>query len=150
MASDIVTSSEDPRIEVLPESRVIEFNHLERPTLRQQFVAKEHTHVVSRNSTGPAQEWPNGPNIDWVPSFVNYMERSLRRQKNQVLCKFLPQGFPSVVSYPMVWSGNNLSQSQYVQTLSPKDVKEIEDGLNHFKGMTTCITFYDGIEIQLT
>lgn len=77
------------------------------------------------------------PNIDWVPSFQTYLERTQRRQREERLQTNLPQGFPQQVQSRMVWAPTDITTEEIVQTLAPADIEEIEEALVCFKGAHT-------------
>ncbi|RMZ86330.1 hypothetical protein DV736_g6445, partial [Chaetothyriales sp. CBS 134916] len=73
--------------------------------------------------------------IDWVPSFEQYMQRVSRRLKQGIPNIGLPSSFPISVNSPACWSGDTLKAAEIVRTLSQKHIKEIESALAHLKGL---------------
>lgn len=49
----------------------------------------------------------------------------------------LPKDFPSVLSSPLAWTGQQFAhQSDYIHHLDPDEIREIDAALKHFKGET--------------
>lgn len=76
------------------------------------------------------------PNIDWVPSFENYMARVDRLSKSNARTTTLPPGFPERIEAPRTWAGHEFSEEKsYIYELSEAEVNEIEEALGYFKGL---------------
>lgn len=76
------------------------------------------------------------PDIQYHPSYDNYIERRARRlAENPDLPNApLPRGFPNRVDGPIVWGGKDWkSEDQWVYRLSAAELKEIDDALQQFK-----------------
>lgn len=78
-----------------------------------------------------------GPDIDWVPSFKNYMARVDRLSKSQhARTTTLPSGFPTNIKAHRAWVGHDFAEKKsYIYVLSNTEVNEIEEALVHFKGL---------------
>jgi hypothetical protein len=76
-----------------------------------------------------------GANIDWVPSLTNYRERVARRLKEGIPGAALPSGFPKRVSGPACWSAADINPIELIRTLSNDHIVEMENALDHFKGL---------------
>lgn len=78
-----------------------------------------------------------GPDIDWVPSFKNYMARVDRLSKSQhARTTTLPPGFPKKIKAHRAWVGHDFAEEKsYIYVLSETEVNEIEEALGHFKGL---------------
>ncbi|KAJ3510436.1 hypothetical protein NLJ89_g4677 [Agrocybe chaxingu] len=78
------------------------------------------------------------PDIEYHPNFDKYLQRTARRlAENPDLPNTpLPPGFPARVDGPIVWEGKDwVSEKQWVYVLNEAELKEIDDGLVHFKGL---------------
>ena len=71
------------------------------------------------------------PDIDWVPSEINYEARRAERQASD-LTGSLPERYPPRIHNPLVWSGQSMSASSYIKNLSPENLVEIENALSAF------------------
>lgn len=81
------------------------------------------------------------PNIDWVPSFENYMARVDRLSKSHARTTTLPPGFPERIEAPRTWTGHEISEEKsYIYVLSEDEVNEIEEALGYFKGLAFYIS----------
>jgi hypothetical protein len=76
-----------------------------------------------------------GPDIQWHPSYETYLNRvsalascCLKRPLT------LPDGYPSQIETPWVWSGPDLDEQSYILHLKKEDIREIEQALSFFKG----------------
>jgi hypothetical protein len=78
------------------------------------------------------------PDIQYHPSYEKFLQRRARRlAENPDLPNVsLPKGFPKQVEGPIVWEGEDWeSEDQWVYQLSVAELKEIDDALEHFKGL---------------
>lgn len=76
------------------------------------------------------------PNIDWIPSFENYMARVDRLSKSHARTTTLPPGFPERIEAPRTWTGHDFPEEKtYIYVLSEAEVNEIEEALGYFKGL---------------
>ncbi|CAA7265330.1 unnamed protein product [Cyclocybe aegerita] len=78
------------------------------------------------------------PDIEYHPNYDKYLQRTARRlAENPDLPNTpLPPGFPARVDGPIVWEGKDwTSEKQWVYVLSEEELKEIDGGLAHFKGL---------------
>ena len=75
-----------------------------------------------------------GPNIEWLPSYETYMDRVERLGARHVSkLSNLPGGYPNTIQGPRNWTGSEFKdKSKYIITLSEKDVREVEQALQHF------------------
>ncbi|KAL0576214.1 hypothetical protein V5O48_005781 [Marasmius crinis-equi] len=81
---------------------------------------------------------PTQPDISYHPDEKKFRERTARRlAENPSLPETpLPPGYPKKVESPIVWEGKDwTSEDQWVYRLSPEELKEIDEGLAHFKGL---------------
>lgn len=74
------------------------------------------------------------PEIDWVPSFQAYLDRTERRMKAGDLQTELPENFPRAVRHQMSWSGTDEIPPDFLWQLKADEIVEIEAALRHFKG----------------
>ncbi|EAU89841.2 taurine catabolism dioxygenase TauD [Coprinopsis cinerea okayama7 len=77
------------------------------------------------------------PDIGYHPDEAKWKERTARRLSEDPSLPNtpLPDGFPSQVLGPIVWEGKDWEcEDQWVYTLSEEQLREIDFGLNHFKG----------------
>lgn len=81
----------------------------------------------------PAEE---DPAKTWNPDPRAYYRRKVQQQAVASVPVPLPQGFPEAVDgkCSLVWSGQELTENEYVSQLRPEDINEIEAALKHFKG----------------
>lgn len=83
---------------------------------------------------------PQQPDIDWQPNYSKYCER-VQRNKLKRRCITngeLPFGFPREIhSSPLVWSGSELREDEYIFNLTQIEIREAETALKAFKG-TIC------------
>jgi hypothetical protein len=69
----------------------------------------------------------------WLPDPVEYRARACRR-RFKVGSVALPAGFPAQITSPLVWSGTDLSEDEYLMQLSTENIIELEQALAYFKG----------------
>jgi hypothetical protein len=77
------------------------------------------------------------PDIQWVPSFQTYTER-VERLNHMCLERSttVPNGWPTKLDAPRVWSGSDFKdQEKYITKLDKDDILEIESALKYYKGM---------------
>jgi hypothetical protein len=75
----------------------------------------------------------NGPDIEWNPCYQTYIDRVQHLSKlNADRPLSVPEGYPSRVDAPWVWSGSSFDD-EYIVPLSRDDIVEIEKALQHFK-----------------
>ncbi|KAI0308629.1 hypothetical protein OF83DRAFT_1180571 [Amylostereum chailletii] len=78
------------------------------------------------------------PDITYHPDHNKYLARTARRlQEDPTLPQQpLPAGFPEKVEGPIVWEGSDWTdEKQWVYVLSNVELKEIKDGVEHFKSL---------------
>lgn len=91
---------------------------------------------------------PVQPDIGYHPDVEKYLARSKRRlAENPDLPNVaLPPGFPQRVGGPIVWKGADWrGEEQWVYRLDGSELKEIDDALQHFKGVpvrSLCAKYY--------
>lgn len=81
---------------------------------------------------------PKQPDIEYHPDEVKYRARVARLLAGNPdrANVSLPDGFPKQVIGPIVWEGKDwTSEDQWVYQLSPAELEEIDDALNHFKSL---------------
>ncbi|KAF8541099.1 hypothetical protein BDD12DRAFT_986806 [Trichophaea hybrida] len=67
-----------------------------------------------------------------------YYSRRLKKPRTCTSDAPLPQGFPAQIepaTTPLVWSGQDLTEGEYLRHLSAQDIAEIEGALEHFKSL---------------
>lgn len=107
------------------------------PVIAQQEESINPREIPTVTSVGLSDtKRDGGPDIDWVPSFENFMARVGRLSKTQhVRTMALPPGFPERIEAPRAWAGQEFSEKSYIYVLSEAEVKEIEEALDYFKGL---------------
>lgn len=108
------------------------------PVMAQQEESINPREITTVTSVGLSDtKRDGGPDIDWVPSFENFMARVGRLSKTQhVRTMALPPGFPERIEAPRAWAGQEFSEEKsYIYVLSEAEVKEIEEALDYFKGL---------------
>ncbi|KAK6354876.1 hypothetical protein TWF696_004007 [Orbilia brochopaga] len=78
------------------------------------------------------------PDIEYHPDRDKFQARMTLRLQNEpgLLDTPLPAGFPVKVEGPIVWEGKDWTEEkQWVYELNEAELKEIEEALNHFKGL---------------
>lgn len=87
--------------------------------------------VIAPVPVGP----PGQPDIQYLPDPIKYAARTKRRQQED-LPRTLPEGFPQKLDSDLAWDGKDLAQVyDWNYHLTEDDLKEVEDALQHFKGM---------------
>ncbi len=87
---------------------------------------------------------PKQPDISYHPDLEKYRLRTARRfQLDPHLAHVpLPKNFPPQVEGPNVWEGNDwTNEEQWVYQLSETQLKEIDEALEHFKGVSFLLGF---------
>lgn len=75
------------------------------------------------------------PDISYAPNYGKYLARAKRRLESERLQESLPPGFPQRLISELVWEGKDIAEKyDWVYKLSPDEIQEIEQGLQHFKG----------------
>lgn len=77
------------------------------------------------------------PSIGFQPSWEEYSARlkKLAKARPNHLNDTLPEGFPSCITGPHVWSGQDISTPEkFIVQLSGADIIEVESAIAHFKG----------------
>ena len=75
------------------------------------------------------------PDIGYAPDYQKYLARTKRRIESEQLEKDLPPGFPQILQSDLVWEGKDIAERyDWVTELTPDEIDEIEQGLQHFKG----------------
>jgi hypothetical protein len=86
--------------------------------------------LVTANPTSLKQ-----PDIGYAPNYEKYLARTKRRFESERLEKSLPPGFPQKLNSDLVWEGKDIAETyDWVYELTPDEIEEIEQGLQHFKG----------------
>ncbi|KAI5855505.1 hypothetical protein BZA05DRAFT_241548 [Tricharina praecox] len=86
------------------------------------------------NFPDPAKTWNPDPRV--------YYSRRLQQQRalhaRPAIPPVLPPRFPARIdpASPLVWSGQDLVEHEYLRSLSADDIAEIEHALEHFKGLS--------------
>ncbi|CCX30019.1 Similar to hypothetical protein [Tuber melanosporum Mel28]; acc. no. XP_002835447 [Pyronema omphalodes CBS 100304] len=102
-----------------------------------------HTSRDSSHYTDDAIEagFPD-PAKTWNPDARVYYSRRLKKKNSKATVVSqdvpLPNGFPAQIppaTTPLVWSGQDLTEGEYLRHLSSDDITEIEGALAHFKGL---------------
>lgn len=74
------------------------------------------------------------PDIQYHPDYENYLDRSQRRLKSEILPQVLPPGLPKQLSSPFVWDGKEIeARDDWVVVLTDNELEEIDQALSHFK-----------------
>ena len=85
----------------------------------------------------------NYANISYEPNEAEYLERVKNRLKTAVLSTEVPQGWPTQLSGPLVWTTDDFqNENEFVYHLSDADKAEIVDALTHFKGNSVCTALF--------
>lgn len=100
------------------------------PSLRRKHGLKEF--VPNENLITGA----TSADIGWIPDFAKFRERTAARSRTDRFDDILPEGWPRSLDHPLVWSGDDLKEEQYVYELSPSQKLEIYSALSRLKG--TC------------
>ena len=99
------------------------------PSLRQKYGIEDYT---------PPETLANHPptaKIDWVPNEEEFMERTAASLKDKDLAKTVPDGWPTVLEGPLVWSGEDKkTDKSFVVDLSTEQITEIDKALAAVKG----------------
>jgi hypothetical protein len=94
----------------------------------------------SSNPSPPDEEADNRvrPDIEWMPLFQTYIDRVERlKHRRQNRPTAVPSGWPTELKAPRVWDGSDFKDpANYVIIFTENDIKEVEAGLEHFKGMS--------------
>ncbi|KAG5642401.1 hypothetical protein DXG03_002833 [Asterophora parasitica] len=95
---------------------------------------------MTTTATIPAStnDAPKQPNIDYHPDEAKYRAREARllAENPDRVNASLPDSFPKQVAGPIVWEGKDwTSEDQWVHHLSADELQEINQALNHFKGL---------------
>jgi hypothetical protein len=80
------------------------------------------------------------PAKTWNPDARVYYSRRLKKPRSCTTDAPLPQNFPAQIeaaTTPLVWSGQDLTEGEYLRHLSTQDIAEIEGALRYFKGVCT-------------
>lgn len=84
---------------------------------------------------GTVVETPKQPDIQYTPNYEKYLARTKRRTETEDLPKTLPPGFPERVEGKLAWDGKDIAETyNWVLELSPAEIEELENALQHFKG----------------
>ncbi|KAL4899828.1 hypothetical protein BDW74DRAFT_171233 [Aspergillus multicolor] len=76
------------------------------------------------------------PDIQYLPDPVKYAARTERRQKEEKLQDTLPEGFPQELKSDLAWDGATIGEVyDWNYHLSQDDLKEVDQALQHFKGL---------------
>ncbi|KAF5324901.1 hypothetical protein D9611_004179 [Ephemerocybe angulata] len=81
---------------------------------------------------------PKQPDIGYHPDEAKYRARVARRLAAEPSLPHtpLPAGFPAKVEGPIVWQGSDwVGEEQWVYNLTEGQLKEIDDAVQHFKGL---------------
>ncbi|KAL2813643.1 hypothetical protein BDW59DRAFT_167451 [Aspergillus cavernicola] len=88
--------------------------------------------VVAPIPVGPVGQ----PDIQYLPDPDKYAARTQRRQDTENLAKTLPKRFPQKLSSDLAWDGKELGGVyDWNYHLSEEDIQEIENALQHFRGL---------------
>lgn len=88
--------------------------------------------------------------IEWVPDAALFEKRAAAFSSHSgERSKQLPKDWPYQLTSPLVWSGNELKDEEYIYTLSYEDVQEIECALHAVKGQVKSFVIHVGTTEQL-
>lgn len=79
------------------------------------------------------------PDIPYHPDREKWYQRTARRlaEDPSLPQTPLPKGFPQQVQSPLLWEGGDWNdESQWVYNLTEEHLKEIEEAVKHFHGMS--------------
>lgn len=99
-------------------------------------VAKPETPASDEATKAPVSGSQH-PDIEYHPDEVKWKARTARRlaEDPTLLQQSLPEGFPKHLDSPLVWEGKDWTEaSQWEYTLTPEQLKEIDDAAKHFRG----------------
>ncbi|KAM6494497.1 hypothetical protein JOM56_010858 [Amanita muscaria] len=94
-------------------------------------------HQIASNfrlSEGAAKQ----PDIEYHPNEGKYAARTARRlaEDPSLPRSSLPDGFPEKLESALVWEGKDLKdEKEWVYELNPKQLKEIDDAVKHFRSL---------------
>ena len=75
------------------------------------------------------------PDIGYAPNYDKYLARVQKRLASEELKRSLPPEFPAKLDSALVWNGKDIeNDTDWLYHLSPEDLEEIEEGLQHFQG----------------
>jgi len=98
-------------------------------------IAMSHSSIMSTTLISTETQ-AKQPDIAYHPDEAKWKARTARRLAEDPTLPFspLPEGFPTQVSGPIVWEGSDWKgEEQWVYQLSEDELKEIDEGLRHFK-----------------
>ncbi|RDW76888.1 TauD/TfdA family dioxygenase [Aspergillus mulundensis] len=80
------------------------------------------------------------PDIQYLPDPIKYAARTERRQKEK-LQTTLPEGFPRELQSDLAWDGKTVGEVyDWNYHLTQDDLEEVDQALQHFKGMSTSLS----------
>ncbi|KAH6964514.1 hypothetical protein DER45DRAFT_152193 [Fusarium avenaceum] len=91
---------------------------------------------MSFTTTVTAAPPPGQPDIVYAPNYEKYQERTAKRLKEGNLPTSVPDGFPAQLTGDLVWEGDSVDKTyDWTYKLSPEQLEEIDQALQHFKGL---------------
>ncbi|KAF4955702.1 hypothetical protein FGADI_4395 [Fusarium gaditjirri] len=91
---------------------------------------------MSFTTTVTAAPPPGQPDIAYAPNYENYQARTTKRLKEGNLPTSVPDGFPKQLTGDLVWEGDSVGQTyDWTYKLSEEQLREIDQALQHFKGL---------------
>ncbi|KAM0242200.1 hypothetical protein ACHAP5_007287 [Fusarium lateritium] len=91
---------------------------------------------MSFTTTLTAAPPPGQPDIVYAPNYDKYQERTSKRLQEGNLPTSVPDGFPTQLTGDLVWDGDSVGKTyDWTYKLSPEQLDEIDQALQHFKGL---------------
>ena len=89
------------------------------------------TATITTTAPGP----PGQPDIEYTPNYEKYQARSAKRLQEGNLPSTVPDGLPQQLTGDLVWEGGSVGKTyDWTYVLSPEQLNEIDQALQHFKG----------------
>ena len=82
--------------------------------------------------------------INWVPNLSRFSERTTLASRKPYSDSHLPTNWPETVRSPLVWSGSELREEEYIFEISDANRQEIEHATKEFLGKfpETCLQLW--------
>jgi hypothetical protein len=75
------------------------------------------------------------PDIDYYPHYEKYQALSKSRANREIFSTVLPEGFPIRIEDESSWTSSIASaESKWLFRITPEDVQETLDAIEHFQG----------------
>ncbi|KAH6665532.1 hypothetical protein B0J14DRAFT_606306 [Halenospora varia] len=82
------------------------------------------------------------PDITYHPDFQKYQQRTERLKSQKAINGVLPVNFPTQLSGPLVWEGQDFpDETEWTFSLNTTQLEEIDKALTHFKGLSKPIGY---------